>query len=153
MSTYTGQNVGAGKIDRVQKGLGAAAVIGCSYAVFALLMQIVAGRQMAFLFLDSSETAILDQARQFMLCAAIFYIPLIFVNVVRSMIQGMGFGLLSIFSGVFEMIARAFVGFVLIPIFGFTAACFAHPAAWVAADLFLFPAFFYCMRQLERRKH
>jgi len=153
MSTYTGQNVGAGKIDRVKKGLGAAAIIGCIYAVFALCIQLVAGRQLAGLFLDSSETAIIDRSRQFMLCCAMFYIPLMFVNIVRSMIQGMGFGFLSIFSGVFEMVARATVGFVLVPMFGFTAACFAHPAAWVAADLFLFPAFFYCKRKLEKRMY
>ena len=150
MRTYTGQNVGAGKIDRIQKGLGAAAIIGCAYAVCALGIQVVAGRQLALLFLDSSETVIVDQARLFMLCSALFYIPLMFVNIVRSMIQGMGFGFLSIFSGVFEMIARATVGFVLVPMFGFTAACFAHPAAWVAANVFLFPAFFYCKKRLER---
>lgn len=151
MSTYSGQNVGAGKISRLQEGLKAAAIIGCTYALFALGIQIVAGRQMSLLFVDSSETLIIEQARQFMLCAASFYIPLIFVNVVRSMIQGMGFGLLSIFSGVFEMVARSVVGFVLVPIFGFSAVCFAHPSAWVAADIFLFPAFFYCKRILERR--
>ena len=151
MSTYTGQNVGAGKIDRVQKGLGAAAIIGCTYSVIALGLQIVAGKQLALLFLDSSETVIIDQARRFMLCASVFYIPLMFVNVVRSMIQGMGFGMLSIFSGVFEMVARSFVGFVLVPIFGFTAVCFAHPSAWIAADIFLFPAFFYCMKRLRQR--
>lgn len=151
MSTYSGQNVGAGRIERLTKGLRAAAIIGASYALFALGIQVVAGRQLALLFVDSSETLIIDQARQFMLCAAIFYSLLIFVNVVRSMIQGMGFGLLSIFSGIFEMIARSIVGFILVPAFGFTAVCFAHPAAWTAANLFLFPAFFQCKRILERR--
>lgn len=151
MSTYTGQNVGAGKIDRIQKGLGAVSVIGCVYALLALGVQLVAGRQLALLFLDSAETVVVDQARRFMLCSALFYIPLMFVNIVRSMIQGMGFGFLSIFSGVFEMIARTLVGFVLVPLFGFSAACFAHPAAWVAADVFLFPAYAYCKRRLEKR--
>lgn len=151
MSTYSGQNVGAGKINRLTEGLKAAAIIGCTYALIALGMQIAAGKQLVLLFVDSAEAQIIEQARRFMLCAAAFYIPLIFVNVVRSMIQGMGFGLLSIFSGVFEMVARSVVGFVLVPIFGFNAVCFAHPSAWVAADIFLFPAFFYCKRLLERR--
>ena len=151
MSTYTGQNVGAGKMERIQKGFHAAAVIGCVYALFAFCVQLVAGRQLAMLFLDSAETAMIDQARKFMLCSSAFYIPLMFVNVVRSMIQGMGFGFLSIFSGVSEMIARAAVGFLLVPRFGFIAACFAHPAAWVAADIFLFPAFVCCKKRLKER--
>ena len=31
---------------------------------------------------------------------------------------------------------------------GYTAACFASPAAWIMADLFLLPAYFFCYRKL-----
>lgn len=47
------------------------------------------------------------------------------------------------------MIARSFVGFVLVPRFGYIAVCFASPVAWVAADLFLIPAYGYVMKQLR----
>ena len=36
------------------------------------------------------------------------------------------------------------------PAFGFIAACFASPIAWVMADLFLVPAYFYIMRNLKK---
>ena len=50
-------------------------------------------------------------------------------------------------AGVFEMVARGVFGICLVPWLGFRVACFASPAAWVMADIFLFPAYFYCMRK------
>ena len=49
------------------------------------------------------------------------------------------------------MIARALVGFVFVGIWGFTAVCFASPFAWILADAFLVPAFFYCYNKLNRK--
>ena len=46
------------------------------------------------------------------------------------------------------MIGRSAVAFLLIPVFGFSAACFAAPAAWLLADLFLIPTCFGCIRSL-----
>ena len=50
--------------------------------------------------------------------------------------------------GICEMIARALVGFALVPIFGYIIICFASPLAWLMADAFLIPAFYYCLRNL-----
>ena len=49
------------------------------------------------------------------------------------------------------MIARGGVAICLVPVFGYTAVCLASPAAWVLADLFLFPAFFHSVKILKRR--
>ena len=52
-------------------------------------------------------------------------------------------------AGMFEMIARTAVALLLVPAIGFTGACFANPAAWTLADLFLFPCYFHIMRSLR----
>ena len=54
-------------------------------------------------------------------------------------------------AGMSEMVARAAVALFLVPAVGFTGACFASPAAWVLADLFLFPCYFQIMRILRQR--
>ena len=69
------------------------------------------------------------------------------MNIVRFLIQGMGFSRLAVFAGAFEMLARGLAGFVLVPLFGFTAVCFANPLAWIFADLFLIPAFFFVRKK------
>ena len=48
------------------------------------------------------------------------------------------------------MIARTLMGIFIVPVFGFTGACFASPLAWIMADIFLVPAYFYVKRKLER---
>ena len=50
------------------------------------------------------------------------------------------------------MIARTLVGSVGVPLWGFTAACFASPAAWICADAFLIPACVRCIHRLRRHK-
>ena len=62
----------------------------------------------------------------------------------------MGYSNRAMFAGVCEMAARAAVGFLLVPRFGFLAACFASPSAWIAADLFLIPSYLSIMRKLSR---
>ena len=79
-----------------------------------------------------------------------FYIPLTIVNVWRFTIQGMGFSVLAIVAGICEMIARALVGFALVPVFGYIAICFASPLAWIFAGAFLIPAFFHCMKVMKK---
>ena len=81
----------------------------------------------------------------------VFYIPLAFVNIIRFSIQGLGNSQLAVFAGVFEMIARGGVALGLVPAFGYVAVCLASPAAWVLADLFLFPAFFHSVKILKNR--
>ena len=155
MATYGGQNIGAGEIERVKKGLAACSLLGTVYAVIGFLIILVLGRNISMLFVNDtnggSVTEILDLAQQFLVCNGAFYIPLAFVNIVRFLIQGMGFSQIAIFAGVFEMVARGLVALALVPVFGFNAVCFANPAAWIFADCFLFPLFFWCYRKMKRQ--
>ncbi|MBQ6886810.1 MAG: MATE family efflux transporter [Lachnospiraceae bacterium] len=151
MATYGGQNVGAGKIDRLGKGLKACILLGAAYSVIALVVYIFFAPKLSLLFLDASEVEIIANAKMCLIANGMFYFALALVNIVRFMIQGMGFSSLAVFAGVFEMIARGIVGFVFVPIFGYRAACFASPAAWVMADIFLIPAYIYCVNKLKKQ--
>ncbi len=147
MATYGGQNVGAGKLERVDGGLKSCVILGAVYSVIAAAIVYAAGRSMLLLFLDAGEAVILDNAYVFIRTNVLFYFFLALVNIVRFLIQGMGFSKLAVFAGAFEMVARALMGFALVPFFGFRAVCFANPLAWVFADCFLIPAFFHVRKK------
>lgn len=151
MATYGGQNVGAGRLERLTSGLKSCTLLGFIYSVLAVGIAYVGGKSLIFLFIDSAETLIVENAYQFLLINTIFFFPLALVNIVRFLIQGMGFSKLAVLAGVFEMAARALAGFVLVPVFGFTAAAFGSPLAWIMADAFLIPAYLYANRSLHRR--
>ncbi len=153
MATYCGQNVGACRLDRLSRGIRSCALLGLGYSVIAFCAMLRFAPQCALLFLDSREldAALLTQlAARYILIQSAFFFPLSLVNIVRFSIQGMGFSPFAILAGVLEMAARTGVGMLLVPAFGYTAACFASPAAWVCADLFLIPASALCIAKLRR---
>ena len=57
----------------------------------------------------------------------------------------------GLLSGVAEMIARILVSLYAVPAFGFLAVCYGDPLAWIAADLFLVPAFIYVYKRLKKQ--
>ena len=153
MATYCGQNVGAWKLDRLGQGIRACAWLGAGYAVLAFGGMLLFSAPCAMLFLDPAEPELpllLDLTRRYIVTLTAFFFPLALVNIVRFSIQGMGYSLFAILAGVLEMIARTGVGMWLVPVFGYPAACFASPAAWLAADLFLIPASMLCVSRLRR---
>lgn len=151
MATYGGQTVGAGKLDRLGMGLKSCVLLGAGYSVIAVLAAFFFSDPLARLFLEATEISIIGNVRLFLLCNTAFYFPLALVNIVRFLIQGMGFPTFAILAGVFEMVARTLAGFVLVPLFGFRGVCLGSPIAWIFADVFLIPAYFHVRKVLERQ--
>lgn len=151
MATYTGQNVGAGKLERIGEGLKAAVFIGMVYAAIVFLLMLFTAKYWMLLFVNSSETAIIGDAVRFILANSGFYAALVIVNTFRFTIQGAGFSGFAILAGVMEMFARAIIGVVLVPYLGFASVCFASPLAWIMADSFLIPAYRHVMHKLASR--
>ena len=149
MGTYAGQNVGAKRVDRVKQGVWTAQLLGTIYAVFILIFLYFFGRTILHLFTDTD--VVIEQAMMFLLANAVTYTLLSAVNNFRFAIQGMGFSNFAILSGVMEMIARTLVAFTLVPMIGYAGAIWASPVAWVLAEIFLVPGFYYCCHRLEKR--
>lgn len=150
MATYCGQNIGAKKLERISEGFKACSVLGIAYSIVAFLILFAFGDKLAGLFVSTADAGLLEQARMFLIVTSAFYILLAFVNIVRFMIQGMGFGAFAILAGVCEMVARAIAGLLLVPAFGFIGVCLASPLAWLFADAFLFPAYVHVKKKLGR---
>ena len=152
MATYAGQNMGARKLDRIHQGLRCTSVMGIAYCVAAFGVAALFARPLLGLFIDAEAAPeVMAMGTRYLMINAAFYIPLLFVNIVRLSIQGMGFTRVAMLAGLSEMIARTVVALFVVPALGFTGACLANPAAWIMADLFLFPCYFQIMRVLRQR--
>ena len=148
MAPYSGQNMGAGKLDRVGKGLRDASLLGFVISAVLFVFVLLTGKQLSLLFLDTADAQVVAYSYRFLVFTAAGYCLLVLVNTVRFTIQGMGFSVFAITSGVLEMIARSLAGLVVVPLIGYTGICLAHPMAWIFADAFLIPAFFYCKKKI-----
>lgn len=146
MAPYAGQNLGAGKPERIKQGVKAAIFCGIVLAVITLIIAVAFGRSIASLFMDVPDEQVLDYAYRLIVSMVGCYIFLILLNALRFALQGMGFTTIAIISGFMEVIARVLAALFFIPQFGFWGVQFAHPLAWLFGDLLLIPAFIMCMR-------
>lgn len=151
MATYCGQNIGAGRLDRVSLGVRSAMKIMLVYFVAALLIIQPFAPEMMQIFVHKGEDEIVNYAAMFMRISCYFYPVLGVLTILRYSIQGLGYSNLSMMSGVMEMIARCGVSLWLVPAFGFMGVCFGDPMAWSFADLFLIPAFIFLYKKLKRK--
>ena len=135
MATYGGQNLGAGQIERIFKGVKISYVIGAIYCVAAFIFVYLTSDYLSLLFIDASETQIIREIKQYLLVNSSCYYLLSILFILRNLLQGLGYSFFAMFGGVAEMIARCIIAFCFVGMFGFNAICFANPLAWVFADV------------------
>lgn len=131
ISAFVSQNYGAGKVERIKKG-----VRVCLW--IAMISYVLLGSVMAFLpellagFMLSEEETISLAVEYLKICgAALILVNLLFVY--RNSVQGMGYPLIPMLSGVTEMVLRIPAIILLLPEIGFKATAYAESAAWIGA--------------------
>lgn len=149
MATYTGQNYGAGKPERIWIGIKASTLMMLIYTAANFVVLWLGAKTIAVLFVDPSEIEILNNTELFLHISCSFFPVLGLLCILRYTIQGAGYTNLAMLSGVSEMIARTLVSLYAVPAFGFVAVCFGDPTAWIAANIFLIPAFIYVYHRLK----
>ena len=148
VSVFCSQNYGAGKIDRIHKGLRQGIAVGVGYGLFAGLILIFAGRPLSMIFVSKDASGVLDASAKYLRCMGYFYWSLGILNVTRMVTQGLGHSGRAFFSGVTEMIARTIVSLGFVEAFGYTAICFADQTAWIAACCYIAPTCLYCLKKI-----
>lgn len=152
MATYAGQNLGASRLDRVRSGVRYALGIVAVYAVGSLVVLHFFDVTIFGLFIDTAtEIEIVELAQQYLLWNSLFFFPLGALIVWRYVIQGLGYSGVAMMAGVAEMAARTGVALVLVPLLGLFGAALANPAAWIAACVFLIPAYRWTIRHIGNR--
>ncbi len=133
MSAYTGQNYGAKRFDRIREGIHVClSIAGISYLLLGSVM-LFFPRRLASLLLQGEEP--IAHAAEFLpICGVmLFAVDLLFVY--RNAVQGMGFPLVPMLSGILEMLLRIGAISLLIGQWGFRATAFAEICAWSGALL------------------
>ena len=139
------------KPERIWSGIKASTLMMVIYTAVTFLILMLGAKSFALIFVDPSEIEILEKTELFLHISVSFFPMLGLLCILRYTIQGVGYTNLAMFSGVSEMIARILVSIYAVPAFGFIAVCYGDPMAWIAADLFLIPAFIYVYRRLKRQ--
>ncbi|MBQ3222346.1 MAG: MATE family efflux transporter [Clostridia bacterium] len=155
MATFSGQNLGAGRLDRIRKGTNSALIISTLVSVGIAVIMFFCGRWILSLFISASaESAaeVLDVAVAYLNVMAAGLFVLYYLYVYRSALQGMGDTFMPMLSGIVEFIMRLAVAFTIPAIIGANGVFLAEPAAWLGATVLLGSAYYYRVRKLERER-
>ena len=152
VSVFCGQNLGAGKIQRIRSGIRTGLVIAIIYGLVIGVVMILFGRPLSLIFVSEEAGEVLDASAKYLRCMGYFFWSLAILNICRMSTQGLGFSGRAIFSGVTEMFARIIVSLGFVRYYGYTAICFADQTAWVTACLYIVPMCFICVKKISREK-
>lgn len=130
MSTYTGQNIGAGKGDRIKKGFRSGMVMMGIYALIMIPVMNLFGSFFVKIFIDSSETEIINFGATAMRILSSFYLPLGCIYVCRGILNGAGDARFPVISGAAEMIGR-----IIFPAFLCSLPFLGAWGLWVATGV------------------
>lgn len=151
IATYCGQNLGARRVGRIVTGIKDAMLMMFAYWILTMLILLPFARDLSGIFIYRSETLILGYSEQFMHVSCVCYIFLGTLIIFRYALQGLGYTRLAMCSGVSELVARGLISLLVVPPLGFAGVCIGDPSAWVAANVFLLPAFHVVYRRLKAR--
>lgn len=149
MSSFTGQNHGANRFDRIQKGL--RACVGIAVVNYILLGTVL------YFFPEFLAGLMVNGSRPIALIAE--FLPpcgvmMLFINllfVYRSGVQGLGKPLIPMLSGIMEMVMRISVIFFGLNYFGFVTTAYADIAAWIGALAMNITAYYIFIRRLSKK--
>ena len=155
MVTYSGQNLGAKKMDRISKGMRAALVVAVITSAVIAAVMLIFGRTILGWFISGNPedvAATLEIAYHYLAVMSVFLPVLYILHVTRSCLQGMGNTLLPMISGVAEFIMRTGSAMLLPLVLGSEGIFYAEILAWFGADVILITSYVVQMRRMKRKE-
>jgi putative MATE family efflux protein len=150
MANYTGQNLGANRIDRIKEGVRKCTYLTLIFAVVATVVVYIFSKPILMLFNIKDNTAIMNDALYYLKITSLFYPALALLFIHRNVLQGIGRSFMPLMAGVFELFARSIAAFVLPGLIGYAGVCLAGPAAWFAAAIPLAISYVVIIKQVEQ---
>lgn len=149
IATFVGQNRGAGRMDRVKEGVKVTQILILIWSALMMFAIHFFGKYLIMIFVDPAETQVMEAALTYFRMVSWCYPFLGSIFLYRNALQGLGYGLVPMLGGVFELLARAGVVMVISGIAGYAGVCFSDPAAWMAALIPIVPYYFYKMKKAD----
>ena len=151
MVTYVGQNLGAGKVQRIRQGMRSAIKIALVTAVIIAVCMLVFGKLILGCFISGTPEvaeATMEIAYRYLAIMSICLPILYLLHVMRSSIQGMGNTVLPMLSGIVEFLMRTVAALLLPLLAGEHGIYFAEILAWLGADVVLVISYFYMRKKV-----
>lgn len=133
--TFVGQNFGAKNYDRIVKSVHKIFVLDLVVSVIMSITLYAIGEPLVSLFSTEVNSEMMFAAKRYILATAQCYSLVAILFVLRNSLQGLGYTYANMIAGAGELVGRIAIAFIFTKIIGFSAVCYAAPAAWLLADI------------------
>ncbi len=136
-STYIAQNYGAGKPDRIQRGVRAAAVMSISFCVLSSLCVCLFAEPLLHMFIKAEEVEIVQIGVQYLYIEGACYVGIGILFLLYGFYRGLSKSVISIILTVISLGSRVILAYLLsaVPSIGLAGIWWAIPIGWLLADV------------------
>ena len=152
-STFTSQNYGAGKMDRVKEGARDSIVIAFAWCAIACAIVMPLAPQFLRLIADEPTEEILSLGCMYLRIGLPMFFPLAILLMVRNILQGIGHRVVPILASTIELFGKIIAINLLVPAFGYLGVCITEPIIWVIDGIFVLIYFLVIMRKFTSESH
>ena len=131
MATYCGQNMGAGKLDRIRVGIRQSLAITWIWSIGMMILSWTVAKELAWLVTGASKTEVLETAALYLKVDTLFYFAPAAIGILRNALQGMGEHQVPVFSSMIELVGKVVAALVLARLFGYWGIIAAEPIVWI----------------------
>ncbi len=143
-ATFTSQNYGAGRMDRVFEGEKKGMLLGVIWSTFSLLLLFPFTKQFVLLIIDKKDAAnlfLIETATKYVRISVPCFYVLIILIVLRNVLQGMGRRILPIIVSATELIGKIIAIRLLVPRLGYFGVCITEPIIWAFDGILVLAAY------------
>ncbi|MCH1948878.1 MATE family efflux transporter [Enterocloster sp. OA13] len=140
-STFTSQNWGAGKKERIRQTLKKVMAMEVGWGLFSCLAVFLLGGTAVRILTGTSDNNVIDNAVLSLRFHFVCYPALGILLALRTSLQAIGRKAVPVLSSSFELIVKLIAGIWLIPKLGYLCVCLTEPVIWVSCAVFLIAEF------------
>ena len=134
-STFVGQNFGAGKMDRVKKGILCSILIDFVWSTVAVAFSIVGSGIAVQLLSGTEDPEVLKWSTTYIRTNLPFFYVLSILVVLRSSLQSVGRKIIPVIGSIVELICKFAAVIVVVPLCGYIGICFLEPVIWILSAI------------------
>jgi len=136
LTTFSGQNAGAGKIDRIKKGFRQTTLVVFIFSMCLIPLFYIFGKYITGFFVE--EAAVVEIGYKALRITSLFYFSLGMIYVPRALLNGCGDASFSVLNGVVEVFCRVVFSQVLllVPVLGYWIVWITTAATWTVTAIF-----------------
>ena len=150
IATYTSQNYGAEKPERIRKGIQTSLFLYGIWWIIAVALVFLFAPQAVRLITGSQTPEVISNAVLYLRISIPMIPPMAVLVILRSALQGMQHTISPVLCSTLELIGKIIFAAYFVPVYGYFMVCICEPVTWVICCILILGACFLCRKDFYK---